>query len=217
MTPQEWDREGIASCAWCGATLLAAERRGDVCNDCLSGRTICDACGHPLRDHDDGECPPMCDDAPSVSARKETTMTTTATTITVDQELPVWCESCLVAGEHVPATGHSANPDWSGYDLCDACRAEYDSRPPVDDRHIKETTMRKVTAVTRITYEPGTDLIEIRGKRQVGSLPAHIMRDGYTIASDQVMGWGDHNAVIFVDSYHLDPTYGYWLATLDDA
>ena len=40
----------------------------------------------------------------------------------------VECESCLVAGEHRPATGRAINPDWSGYDLCDECRAEYDSR-----------------------------------------------------------------------------------------
>ncbi|MCL6560534.1 MAG: hypothetical protein K6U74_17410 [Firmicutes bacterium] len=35
------------------------------------------------------------------------------------------CESC---GEK-PATGRSRNPDWSGYDLCDECIAEYDSWP----------------------------------------------------------------------------------------
>jgi hypothetical protein len=39
------------------------------------------------------------------------------------------CESCAEGGQHgVPATCHSSNPDWSGYDLCDECRAEYDSR-----------------------------------------------------------------------------------------
>ena len=39
------------------------------------------------------------------------------------------CESCLENGEHVPATGHCKNPDYSGYNLCDECAAEYDSRP----------------------------------------------------------------------------------------
>jgi len=39
------------------------------------------------------------------------------------------CDSCRETGIHTPATGHSTNPDWSGYDLCDECRAEYDSRP----------------------------------------------------------------------------------------
>jgi hypothetical protein len=43
-----------------------------------------------------------------------------------------WCESCLQTGERVPATGHSRNPDWSGYDLCDECQGEYNSRPPVN-------------------------------------------------------------------------------------
>lgn len=38
------------------------------------------------------------------------------------------CESCLVAGIHTPATTHSRNPDYSGYDLCAECAAEYDSR-----------------------------------------------------------------------------------------
>lgn len=38
------------------------------------------------------------------------------------------CESCLVAGEHVPATTRSVNPDYAGYVLCQECAAEYDSR-----------------------------------------------------------------------------------------
>jgi len=41
------------------------------------------------------------------------------------------CDSCLESGEHVLATGHSKNPDWSGYDLCRGCKREYDSRPPI--------------------------------------------------------------------------------------
>jgi hypothetical protein len=39
------------------------------------------------------------------------------------------CARCLDAGIHTPATTHSTNPDWSKYDLCAACAAEYDSRP----------------------------------------------------------------------------------------
>ena len=38
------------------------------------------------------------------------------------------CESCLVAGEHTPATTHSINPKFSGYALCAQCADEYDSR-----------------------------------------------------------------------------------------
>lgn len=34
------------------------------------------------------------------------------------------CESC----HEKPATTHSTNPDWSGYDLCAECAAEYDKR-----------------------------------------------------------------------------------------
>lgn len=46
-----------------------------------------------------------------------------------------WCESHLEAGERVPATTRSTNPDWSGYQLCAECAAEYDSRPPVESRN----------------------------------------------------------------------------------
>lgn len=38
------------------------------------------------------------------------------------------CESCLENGTHTPATTHSKNPDYIGYDLCGSCAAEYDSR-----------------------------------------------------------------------------------------
>lgn len=38
------------------------------------------------------------------------------------------CESCVVAGEKVPATTRSVHPDYSGYDLCDECAGEYDKR-----------------------------------------------------------------------------------------
>lgn len=44
------------------------------------------------------------------------------------------CESCAQNGAHgVPAVGHSRNPEWSGYDLCQECIAEYDNRPPVNN------------------------------------------------------------------------------------
>jgi hypothetical protein len=41
------------------------------------------------------------------------------------------CESCLasIQRQETPATTHSTNPDFSGYDLCAECAAEYDSRP----------------------------------------------------------------------------------------
>ena len=42
-----------------------------------------------------------------------------------------WCESCAVAGIKREATTHSKNPDWSGYDLCNECAAEYDKRPVI--------------------------------------------------------------------------------------
>jgi len=39
------------------------------------------------------------------------------------------CDSHAESGEHgVPATTKSGNPDWSGYDLCDECADEYNSR-----------------------------------------------------------------------------------------
>jgi len=43
------------------------------------------------------------------------------------------CESCAATGEHgVPATTHSTNPDWSGYNLCQQCANEYDGRAPIN-------------------------------------------------------------------------------------
>lgn len=57
---------------------------------------------------------------------------------TVEPQKIVECESCLVTGEHVPATGHSTNPDWSGYDLCDECIAEYNSRAPINSAKNEE-------------------------------------------------------------------------------
>jgi len=41
------------------------------------------------------------------------------------------CESCIIAGIQTPATTHSINPDWSGYDLCADCAAHYDNEEPV--------------------------------------------------------------------------------------
>ncbi len=38
------------------------------------------------------------------------------------------CPSCAVAGIHTPATTRSNNPDFAGYELCEECAAEYDSR-----------------------------------------------------------------------------------------
>ena len=46
----------------------------------------------------------------------------------------IWCQSCDVAGIKREATTHSTNPDWSGYDLCEECAAEYDKRPSLDHR-----------------------------------------------------------------------------------
>lgn len=43
------------------------------------------------------------------------------------------CESCAENGQHgIAAIGHSNNPDWSGYDLCQECINEYDARLPVN-------------------------------------------------------------------------------------
>lgn len=44
----------------------------------------------------------------------------------------IWCDSCLEAGIHTPATTHSTNPEWSGYDLCEECAEEYNQRPPIN-------------------------------------------------------------------------------------
>jgi hypothetical protein len=50
--------------------------------------------------------------------------------ISMDSSI-VECESCAHSGQYgVPATTHSINPNWSGYNLCDECAAEYDSRMP---------------------------------------------------------------------------------------
>ncbi|MBW1953636.1 MAG: hypothetical protein JRI66_11235 [Deltaproteobacteria bacterium] len=41
------------------------------------------------------------------------------------------CESCLASGRKVPATTRSRNPDYAGYELCEDCAREYDSRVQV--------------------------------------------------------------------------------------
>lgn len=42
------------------------------------------------------------------------------------------CDSCAENGNHgVPAVGHSINPDWSGYNLCQECIEEYNARGPI--------------------------------------------------------------------------------------
>ncbi len=42
------------------------------------------------------------------------------------------CESCAENGESTPATTRSTNPEWSGYELCAECAAEYNQRAPVN-------------------------------------------------------------------------------------
>ena len=42
------------------------------------------------------------------------------------------CEACQAGGIETPAIGNSKNPDWSGYELCEECIAEYDSREPLE-------------------------------------------------------------------------------------
>ena len=49
------------------------------------------------------------------------------------------CESCAENGDHgVPAVGHSENPEWSGYWLCEQCIHEYNGRPPVNQVIVEE-------------------------------------------------------------------------------
>lgn len=43
-------------CKWCGALLMGHEVLSETCNDCLSGKSVCEGCGEPLKDHEDG-CP----------------------------------------------------------------------------------------------------------------------------------------------------------------
>jgi hypothetical protein len=38
------------------------------------------------------------------------------------------CDSCRADRQHALASTHSRHPDYCGYDLCRACRAEFDSR-----------------------------------------------------------------------------------------
>ena len=48
-------------------------------------------------------------------------------------EKQILCESCLMVGIGTPATTHSINLDWSGYNLCDECAEEYNNRESIDD------------------------------------------------------------------------------------
>lgn len=50
------------------------------------------------------------------------------------------CDACAQDGGHVPATGHSSNPQWSGYELCDECIEHYDAEP------------RTLSAVSRLPW-----------------------------------------------------------------
>lgn len=85
----------------------------------------------------------------------------------------------------------------------------------------------KITAVTRITYDPRTDLVEITGRRATGGYPAQITKYGYEVVNATVMGYGDHNAIIHVSTDVMDGEEwigsdrdaehigGYWLATIE--
>jgi len=45
------------------------------------------------------------------------------------------CDAHAEGGEHgIPAVGHTKNPDWSGYDLCQECIDEYEERAPIGPR-----------------------------------------------------------------------------------
>ena len=83
------------------------------------------------------------------------------------------CESCAVNGERVPAVGHSINPDWSGYNLCASCIAEYDSRPPVNtDDHRYSALLRAARA--------GHKLSIASERRTVSTLQGRL-ETGYTV------------------------------------
>ena len=40
---------------------------------------------------------------------------------------------CEIPGCENEATGNSTNRNWSGYEMCDECQAEYNSRPVFAD------------------------------------------------------------------------------------
>ena len=46
-------------------------------------------------------------------------------------ENEIMCWSCEMGGIKTPATGHSTNPDWSSYDLCDECQEYYNNEEPI--------------------------------------------------------------------------------------
>jgi len=60
---------------------------------------------------------PVCGRTTIKTVKEEKMVTETRKQIT--------CEACEVK----PATGRCQNPDYSGYELCDECIREYDSRP----------------------------------------------------------------------------------------
>lgn len=55
----------------------------------------------------------------------------------------VMCQCCAQDGSQIPAIGHSKNPDWSGYWLCQDCIDEYDARAPLEPRPPVELTSTK--------------------------------------------------------------------------
>ena len=67
----------------------------------------------------------------------------------------ILCDSCLESGQETEATTKSVNPDFSGYDLCDDCAAEYDSRVKAeehDDIEDDEPSQPCSTMQTVINY-----------------------------------------------------------------
>ena len=53
---------------------------------------------------------------------------------------------CEVPGCQNEATGHTTNPEFSGYFMCDECIQEYDSREPLGQR-------REMTPAERLAQD----------------------------------------------------------------
>lgn len=49
----------------------------------------------------------------------------------VDMEL---CEMCQAVGFESAGVGHTNNPDWCGYLMCEECLEEYEARLPIEFR-----------------------------------------------------------------------------------
>jgi hypothetical protein len=49
-----------------------------------------------------------------------------------------------MGGIETPATTHSRNPDYYGYELCEECAAEYDSRAPTQYNSLKQVIKRRL-------------------------------------------------------------------------